>query len=81
MTKPLAYRTFLLTAWEERRQTADADPVWRFGLEDVRGPNRRRVFPTVEEVMRYVKEELVDQSMTVLTEDTDSSDSAASPVC
>ncbi len=58
MEKPLAYRSFLFTAWEERRQTAAADPVWRFGLEDAHGVNRRRVFATLEEVMGYVKEEL-----------------------
>ena len=58
MAKPLAYRSFLLTAWEERHQAAEPDRVWRFGLEDVRGTTRRRVFTTLEEVMRYVAEEL-----------------------
>lgn len=59
MTKPLAYRSFLLTAWEERHQAAAPECVWRFGLEDVRGTNRR-VFTTLEEVVRYVKEELAE---------------------
>ena len=60
MAKPLAYRSFLLTAWEERHQAADGERVWRFGLEDVRSTNRRRVFATLEDVMRYVKEELTE---------------------
>jgi hypothetical protein len=60
MTKPLVYRSFLLTAWEERHQAAAPERVWRFGLEDVRGTQRRRVFTTLEEVMRYVKEELAE---------------------
>lgn len=81
MAKPLAYRAFLLTAWEERRQTAAADPVWRFGLEDARGTNRRRVFTTLEEVVRYVKEELAEPSTTGLAEDTDASASASSSAC
>ena len=63
MEKPLAYRSFLLIAWQERRQEADADPVWRFGLEDARGTNRRHVFTTLEEVLRYVKEELAESAL------------------
>jgi len=62
MEKPLAYRSFLLTAWEERDQAVEFSPVWRFGLEDARGDQRRRVFATLEEVMRYVEEELDDSS-------------------
>jgi hypothetical protein len=58
MEKPLAYRSFLLTAWEERRQEVANDPVWRFGLEDARGTDRRHVFTTLEEVLRYVNQEL-----------------------
>jgi len=63
MEKPLAYRSFLLTAWEERHQAAASDRVWRFGLEDVRSTNRRRVFATLEEVLRYVKEELAESTV------------------
>jgi hypothetical protein len=62
MAKPLAYRSFLLTAWEERHHAADSEPVWRFSLEDVRSTNRRRGFATLEEVMRYVKEKLAEST-------------------
>lgn len=60
MQRPLVRRSFLLTIWQERRQEADLDPVWRFGLEDTSSAQRRHVFTTLEEVFRYVEEELGD---------------------
>jgi hypothetical protein len=79
MAKPLAYRSFLLTAWEERHPAAATDPVWRFGLEDVRSTKRRRVFATLEEVLRYVQAELADRSTTGEAEHTDPFASTSSP--
>lgn len=58
MDKSQKHRSFLLTAWQERPQKEDTQSVWRFSMEDARGLNRRRVFATLEEVIRYVKEKL-----------------------
>jgi len=61
MDRPLEYRSFLFTAWQEQRQDAEGDFVWRFGLEDARSDNRRRVFATLEEVMGYVEKALTEK--------------------
>lgn len=68
MNKSRAYRSFLLTAWQERtQQDQDEDQdedesMWHFGLEDIRGRHQRRLFMTLEEVIEYVKEKLEERS-------------------
>lgn len=58
MDKSRTYRTFLLTAWREKTQHDTHEPIWRFGLEDVRGKSQKRVFITMEELIEHVKEKL-----------------------
>lgn len=61
MQQPLQYRSFLLTAWQERIKDAVHDSVWRFSLEDVRSESKRRIFTNLEEVMRHIENELEDR--------------------
>jgi len=58
MDRSRTQRSFLLTAWQEIPDDKESQSVWRFSMEDARGINRRRVFTTLEEVIRYVKEKL-----------------------
>lgn len=62
MDKSPAYRSFLLTAWQEKTQHNAHEPIWRFGLEDVRGKSQKRIFITMEEVIEHIKEKLEQRS-------------------
>ena len=56
--RPPQYRSYLLTAWEERSRDVSVPAVWRFGLEDVHNGKHRRIFATIEEVMWFVLNEI-----------------------
>ncbi len=57
--KPPRYRSFLFIFWEERSSDPTVPPVWRFSLKDPRS-GRRRGFASLEEMVVYLKAELVD---------------------
>ena len=56
--KPPRYRSYVLTFWEERSRDPDTPAVWRFSLQDPR-TGQRRGFASLEEVMDFLRTELV----------------------
>jgi hypothetical protein len=56
------YFSYLFRCWEERNQTPDAAPAWRFSLEDVR-TGRRRGFASLEALLVHVQSELQREIM------------------
>jgi hypothetical protein len=54
---PVAYRTFLITCWQERSQDPDLPPVWRFSMEDA-CTDQRCGFATLEALVDALKREL-----------------------
>jgi hypothetical protein len=56
--RPPRYHSFLLTAWEERSEEADAPTIWRFSLERIRAEEGRHLFATFEGMMLFLREEI-----------------------
>lgn len=71
MDSPPQNRSFLLTAWAERRQCTKGATIWRFGLEDVHSKKRRCVFASLEEVMLAVQTEISGSIDRPMSEDED----------
>jgi hypothetical protein len=55
--RPPHYRTYLLTAWEERSRDPDVPAAWRFRLEEAR-TGRQRGFASLEVLTAFLRAEL-----------------------
>jgi hypothetical protein len=53
MDNPARRLVYVLTAWEERRATADRSAVWRFSLEDTCG-RQRLGFKDLDELTTFL---------------------------
>jgi len=56
---PPAYRTFLLTMWEERNRDPASKAVWRFRLEDP-STGQQRGFADLAALVGALKREMGD---------------------
>ena len=57
LEKPARYRTYVLTAWQERSRDPAVPPVWRFSLLDP-STGQRRGFASLEALVAALKQEL-----------------------
>jgi hypothetical protein len=57
LEKPARYRTYVLTAWEERSRNPDVPTVWRFSLLDP-STGRRRGFASLEVLAAALQQDL-----------------------
>jgi hypothetical protein len=57
LEKPARYRTYVLTAWEERSRNPGVATVWRFSLLDP-STGRRRGFASLEALVAALQQEL-----------------------
>lgn len=56
---PPRYRSYLLTAWEERSRDPNLPAVWRFSLEDPH-TGQRHGFADLEALVAALKKEIGD---------------------
>ena len=52
------YHTYLLRCWREDGDSPDAEPVWRFSIEEIMGKQRRRGFGNLQEMIAFLQAEL-----------------------
>jgi len=67
--KVKSYRSYLLRCWQEQAAAPGQLPVWRFAVQEVSGEQRQWAFSTFEQVMDFLRDELLGPELSLKTDE------------